>query len=421
MTSWRMGLGWVVACGACAGGGSSAGAASVRDSAGVRIVENSQPGAEGWVVAQSPQVDIGGQAGDEAYDFGQVVAAYRLGDGRIAVGNGATFEIRFYDTAGVHAKSVGRQGSGPGEYQNMSAVLRGEGDSLLVIDMATRRITVLDDHGATARSFSLGGASGVTVPTNGTVSLAIPTGVFTDGSILGVGLAFKIGEKREGIYRDSAVYVRYGPDGAVADTLGRQPSLEMETMQLTFGTQSFSSPTELPLGKTTHSAVHGGSFYLAKNYAWEIEGREADGTLKSLIRFGVGPKPITSEDQSAHRKEQLRLVEEAPQFRGVPDAIKTQIRTRVESATYPATFPFILSLLSDREGNLWAQEPSRPGSEVAQQYLVVDSAGRIVTRVTLPVRFRPLSLEADAVIGVWRDADDVEHIRIYRILKGESP
>ena len=46
-----------------------------RDSVGIEIVENTAPlwaNGQGWTVVDSPLVDIGGVAGDPAYDLAQV-------------------------------------------------------------------------------------------------------------------------------------------------------------------------------------------------------------------------------------------------------------------------------------------------------------------------------------------------------------
>src|SRR5512145_3286850 len=85
------------------GGGAAADAgsrATVRDSAGIEIVENAGPlwaEGTGWTVVDSPVVDIGGVAGDAAYDLTQINGVIRLRDGRIAAAVAGAFQIRFYD------------------------------------------------------------------------------------------------------------------------------------------------------------------------------------------------------------------------------------------------------------------------------------------------------------------------------------
>jgi hypothetical protein len=405
---------------ACPGGdgGTSSGPVT-RDSAGIAIVENSGPvwaAGAGWHVVDSPLVDIGGRTGEAPYELDQVNGPVRLSDGRIALGNGASKEIRYYNSAGEHQRSSGREGSGPGEFQFLTGLWKGPADSVMVFDVMVRRLSVLDKDGGFARSISLGGASGAPMPTDGKVDFAVPIVWLEDGSVLGQAMVFAIGQDRKGSYRDSITIIRYAADGAVQDTVGRFPGPEMQQMTLTFGTQSVNTPQEAPLGRQTVSAARGGNFYLSLNNAWEIEVRALDGTLKRLIRTPTTPKPITPADIEAYRGVRQEQMEAVPQIRNLPDQIKKQVLSQMEKATYPATFAYFSRLLIDSEGNLWAQEVTPPADK-AQSFAVIDSNGRFLGRVVMPTDFTPTQIESDAVYGVWKDADDLQHVRAYPLRK----
>jgi hypothetical protein len=118
---------------AACGGEAGAAAPVVRDSAGVRIVENARPAwgeGEGWRSSPEPLVDVGLAEGDAAYQFGRVAGALRLDDGRIVVADGQANELRWFDAAGRHLKTAGRKGGGPGEFDGLHALLRLPGDSV---------------------------------------------------------------------------------------------------------------------------------------------------------------------------------------------------------------------------------------------------------------------------------------------------
>jgi hypothetical protein len=51
---------------------------------------------------------------------------------------------------------------------------------------------------------------------------------------------------------------------------------------------------------------------------------------------------------------------------------------------------------------------------------VFDPSGIWLGTVTLPARFNPMDIGKDYVLGLWRDEDDVEHIRIYRLRKPQD-
>jgi len=403
----------VIGSAACGGNGGAGGAAVTRDSAGVSIVENSGPvwaAGQEWKVIDSVMVDIAG-------DIDSVTGPVRLADGRLAIANAGTHEVRVYAAAGSRLHASGRAGSGPGEYQMLAGIWRGPGDSLLVSDFLARRVTVLDKDATFVRSFSLGGNTGAMVPTGGRFEFALPQGWLADGSVVGVTMSFVLNQTREGRYRDTVSALRYGPDGAVRDTIARFPGAEMEQMTMSMGGQSFSAPTPVPLGRQSVSTVHGDRFYLAQNNAWEVEVREADGNLVRLIRVDAGARPLTPADIAAHRKAQLDQIEGIPMMRNMPEAFKKQLTDRIEQAKYPATLPFVAALLIDSESNLWAQEVTPPGDARAS-YSVFDGSGRLLGRVTMPADFRAASIGADAVYGVWKDSEDVEHVRAYPLRKG---
>ena len=399
--------------------GSGPGAAVTRDSAGIRIVENAGPAwkaGKGWTVVDSPLVDIGGRTDSAAYELDQVRGPVRLSDGRLAFANATSNEIRLFDASGKHLRSVGRSGSGPGEYQGIAGIWAGSGDSVLVADIMLRRITVLDREANTAREYSLGGLGGQLVPFGGRVELAIPLGVFRDGSVAGVSQSIAINQNRLGIYRDSVSIVRYAPDGTVRDTLGRVPGVEMEQMTLSFGAQQVSVPSAVPLGKQTVAGIRGGLLFVAQNNHWEIEVRADDGTLRTLARAPIAPGKLTPSDIAAHRKELLAAMEAQPIMRRIPAAFKSQITARIEQTKYPETLPYFATLLVDDEGNVWAQEAAAP-TRKAQRFAVVDSTGRWLGTVTMPGRFQPTFIGPDAVYGVWKDDADVEHVRAYALRK----
>lgn len=420
-SAWALGAAAaaVLGCGDKAG---SAGSASTRDSAGITIVENSGPAwseGNGWRVVDTPLVDIGGRGGEAAYEFDQVTGPLRLSNGRLAVGNGGSKEVRFYDAKGVHLRSTGREGSGPGEYTNITGIWLGPGDSVAVFDVFVRRMTVLDDTGAVGRSLSLGGVGSTFVPVDGRLAFAIPQAWLGDGSFVAQSQVFTVGQVREGVYRDSLDLLLYGADGAVRDTLGRFPGIEMEQVMLSMGGRSFPAPQPIPLGRQTVTAARAGRFYAGLNNAWEIEVRGMDGSLKQLVRTAFTPAPITPPDVAEHRKQTLEQMEEVPQIRSLPAALKKQFTDRIDQVKYPETYPFFAAFLVDPEGNLWAEEV-RPPSQKAQRYAVIDSDGRLLGRVTMPIDFKVTQIGSDAVYGVWKDADDLQHVRAYPLRKGRD-
>jgi hypothetical protein len=406
----------VVGCRSAPGGGSGA---AVRDSAGIAIVASDAPAwgdGKGWSVAEQPSFDVGGGSTPET-DLSQVNGAVRLVDGRVAVASALANAVRVYDPQGKLVVSVGRPGAGPGEFQMLGGLWRSAGDSLLAADMMLQRLAVISPAGTFVRNFSLGGQSGLPMPTGGQFGFAIPVGRLADGSVIGMRMSFRVqGSGSESSYRDTVALVRYGPDGVARDTVGRFPGVEMTQTPLTFGGQTVSTPSPVPLGRQTVVGVGEDRVFVAMNLGWEVEVRSPAGTLERLIRLPSPAVPITEAEIAIHRKEQIALLEATPQMRAVPPAIKDQFLTRVNNAKYPATLPFIAGLFPVSDGTLWVEEVTRPGAE-RRRFAIFDREGALQGRVTAPPGFRVLTAYPDALIGVWKDADDVEHVRIHPVTR----
>jgi len=397
---------------ACGGGGGAGGTAATRDSAGITIVENAGsawPADRGWKVADSPLVDIG--------DVDRVLGPVRLSDGRLAIASAGSNEVRIYDAKGALLKSSGRAGSGPGEYQNLVGIWLGPADSVMVSDVLVRRLSVLDREATFVRSLTLGAVSEGFTTIGGQVDFAVPLGWMGDGSIVGLSQTFALNAVREGTFRDTVSLIRYGPAGATRDTVGRFPGPEMEQMTISMLGRSMSAPTPVPLGRQFVALARGNRVYVSVNDTWEIEVRGLDGGLTRLIRAAEKPATITADDIAASRKELRDQMEAQPMMRNVPEPIKKQLTERIDQAKYPATFAFFTGLLGDTDGNLWAQQVSS-GADKIQRFAVIDSTGRFLGRVSMPANFRASWIDSEAVYGVWKDADDVEHVRAYPLRKG---
>ena len=104
----------VLATAAC-GSAEARSTVAVRDSAGVRIVEEHAPSAESGVyqVGEEPSVQVGVAEGAPEYQLSGVRGIVRLADGGIVVANGLSHELRWYDAGGRFVRAAGRKGAAP--------------------------------------------------------------------------------------------------------------------------------------------------------------------------------------------------------------------------------------------------------------------------------------------------------------------
>lgn len=83
----------------------------------------------------------------------------------------------------------------------------------------------------------------------------------------------------------------------------------------------------------------------------------------------------------------------------------------------PATFPAHGSLRADLLDHLWVEEYRLPG-DAALIWSVFHPDGRRLARVALPRAMEILEIGDDYVMGLVRDALDVEYVQMYRLHRG---
>ncbi|MEK6253486.1 MAG: hypothetical protein N2B05_02205, partial [Gemmatimonadales bacterium] len=137
-------------------------ASSVRDSAGVRIVESAKPTwteETAWRLGDAPLLDIGRLDGPEETQFFQVSAGARLSDGSFVLGSFGSHDLRRFTGQGEHLWTVGREGEGPGEFVGLTQLVAGPGDTILTYDFRQRRISRFSPDGTflDARPLESGG------------------------------------------------------------------------------------------------------------------------------------------------------------------------------------------------------------------------------------------------------------------------
>lgn len=379
---WTIVLSGVAAC----GDSRPEATAVVRDSAGISIVENTEPANEPPLpIPDSPTLDIGVSEGPEPLQLDGVSGSARLSDGTIAVMNGGSQEVRLFGPDGGFQRSFGGEGSGPGEFRR--ARLAGRlGDTLVVFDAGTQRLSRLHPEG--------GVLSEDRVPTEGLL-FPIPAGVLSDGRVLlHEGISFRPGAG-DGVARNPVPYALAPPGGASLDTLGEFPGPAMFHR----GPRA----SRMPFAAETRAAVGADRIYVATNEAPEIRVLDSSGSLVALIRTGATTESVSPE---ALR----RWIEE--QVAAVPPELQTDTRRSYEEMPSPATYPPFERLLVDGEGRLWAQDYRRPG-EGPGLWTVFDREGRRLARVRAPARLRVHEIGPDYVLGAWRDDLDVQHVRLY--------
>lgn len=385
---------------ACGGSDAERGVPTMRDSAGVRIIESTAPGwaaGEGWVVPAEPTVEIGTADGPEPYQLFRAYSAVRQRDGTIVVANGGTGELRFYDATGRHVRTVGRPGEGPGEFEDLQRVWLLPGDSLLAYDFFPSRLSVFSPRGEFIRSLHVRAPDGRQV---------IVRGPLGDRSLLVVGAPIWGAPGAEpGVVRDSVPYYRTDPSGAVADTLGWFPSSET----FRFATDDGWRLTGVPFGRVPVVSVTDDGFHFGPADEYEIRTYDAGGALARIVRLPESRRAVTEEDLARFRADRLERAER--------EGTRPSMERLLSQLPYPDRLPPYEAFLADGAGHLWVAD-YRTDPEADRSWRVFSPEGGLLGTVTLPGRLEPLQIGEDFLLGRWTDELEIESVRIYPLIKG---
>jgi hypothetical protein len=374
-----------------AGGGP---AASVRDSAGVTIVENPAALAERplWTVAPEPMVEIGALEGDEPYQLSQVAGAIRLGDGRLLIANRGTQELRYYDPTGRHLLTVGREGEGPGEFRGLGMAVAGAGDTVVAYDFNLRRLSYFGPDGTFLRSVALRFEGG----------FPVLIGPLADGAWLSNrGFTFSPGADGSDVIRDTVPFLVFDSTGTLRDSVGRFPQFEYYVE--TEGSAAWAS--SLPFGRATEAATWRDRFYAGHTARYEIARYTTAGVPELVIRLEYAPVPVTGADVDTLKAERME---------GAQEQWRQRTERMFQKMPIPATFPAFADLTVDTDGHLWVLGYTRPGRQ-ERRWTVFSPEGRALGSVETPPGLRVLDIGHDYVVGVWRDDLDVEYVRMHRL------
>ena len=246
-----------------------------------------------------------------------------------------------------------------------------------------------------------------------------PLGIADDGSLFAIKGAVTRFARPEGVVRDSLILLRAVPQQPLWDSIGTYSGNEM-----LYQRAGNSFRVTLPLfPRQTDIFVQGDRFYVAENHAYNIRKYRLDGQLEMIVRRNVQPVPVREEHVRA-------LLTIALERESDPETRRVQERALRE--TLPQTLPTLgprstewgppvtSAIRIDAIGNLWVLEYRVPGSDRLPRWSVFDSGGILLGDVEYPVGFVPLDIGSDYVLGVWRNADDVEHVQLYDLIKPEQ-
>lgn len=352
-----------------------------------------------WQLSPEPTLVIG-EDGTPEGEFHRISTVLALPGDEIAVVDNGHREIRVFATTGAHLRSIGRPGEGPGEFSSIGWA-EVDHDTLVVYDVGQRRATM----------FGLDGTVHTTV-------LLRHEG--------GTGFIFCRARAADGrwVITTPLAAARLvdqnapPPSGVLRDTIG-----------VGFLPATGAGSVEIAMRTPSHSAitVPGQNMVMRGRFAADLQvlrvGRRIvvanpdsatlhlfdEGRLEERrATLGVPRRPLVAAEVD-------RLREQALEQSGSPRG-RLAIEASYSREALPAHLPVFASALPDGADQLWLEEWTQDNAAPAR-YLVVGLEGSWRASVAMPPRFKLTAVGPDWVLGVHRDADDVQRVMRYGLTR----
>ncbi|MEP6833891.1 MAG: hypothetical protein ABJB74_10870 [Gemmatimonas sp.] len=357
----------------------------IRDSVGIRIVENSSRmnAPVAFTLGAKPNTDVGGLDADPEKELSSRAGyprAIRLNDGRLAVLD--VTRIQFFDQSGKRLGVTGRSGGGPGEFTDPVALCRTRGDTVLVSDGQTRRLAVLGKSGEFV--------SQTTFPGHGS---AENTFCLEDGTF---------------ITTESLPKTAAGESVRRVNHMGRDGAVLNQVTDINTGI------FDMLVIRETSTVAWGNSVFVGDGQRHEVRVFSALGKLQSVIR--------TDDKLESVSRSELEKMPVKFYRAGMTEAERRADAQRVAAQSKAKTWPTFGRLLVDLSGRLWMQDWTAGGKLEPDNWTAFDATGKLIGRLVIPApeskekSMLVVSFGRDEVIVKRSDDDGALHYTAYPII-----
>ncbi len=382
--------------GACNSGSSAGAVRTVRDSAGVVVVETVVEPDRRLTLVED--LRIGVRDGPEELQFSRIWDVQVVKErGEVFVLDRASQSVRVFDLEGRFLREWGREGEGPGEFRSVLTRIVVARDTAMVI--TSRAVHFFDVEGSHLASFT---------PQTGDY-LSFPARAIASRS----GWQVEVQELDEN--RISSTHRLYGFDPG--EGFIGQAGVDL----FRFGEEAFSVPSGMisyPLFLHRASAAYDrqGRVHLAPGDEYEVRILDPDGRLRRVHRL-----------RSRRQRVEQWMIDEyvagqearCAGANGRPCPFTDEVVPAVLERGYPEYRPVIGRMWASAEGDILVRradlEPHPFTSGDAQVYDLLSAEGEYLGRVDPPARFTPTWFTLDELWGFIPDELDVPYVVRYRI------
>ena len=372
------------------------------------------------------ELSIGVADGDEKYMMGAIADVAVSASGDIYVWDRSIPAIRMYDASGKYIRTIGRLGSGPGEYRPGGALAIGKNGTLLMWDPGNARINVYTASGDVVTSWPTKSGSAGSIDGSGLLTVDVAGYAYAKSMFV---------IRQQGQPMDTRTgWIRFQPDGSLQDTI-LAPSYPGERVLHVEARGRFSS-RYVPFTPHAHFEVSPlGYFVSGVNDRIALDINEPGKPVVS-IRRTIVPRAVTARERDSARAD-----------------ITADMRAVLPSWSWnggdiPKTKPVYSSLTVASDGRLWVELAEGPRAKEDSTALgrgqmmiiegrgggavrtvpwscpstgwmlfdVYEPAGTYLGQVQVPARVDAIVMRGDFIWATTCNDDGVPSVGRYRII-----
>ena len=327
-------------------------------------------------VVASPLRGVDGEPVALDYSFRTAIQS----SGNVLINDMHDSRIVMFDVNGKFLAAAGRKGSGPGEFQSRSSLLRLRADSIGVYDVTLQRLSIFDPRLKFVRTEAL-------MPPSGTQGYNTVEGQFENGSLVVLHKRPSYG-KPDGVHKNTSVLL-------VARKNGTWSRLELPSFtELTVSMGSNTMSTRVPDSDIRTVAVCARGIVVVANneitmYDTELVARSKPPFRGQVdtVRAGASFKVTYSQPPESPLEEKFRAAQEAA-------------RPKV-SISYS-------QIVVSADGLIW----QALGKSLNGRFVRTTVSGAIIDTVLAPYRVMHANGISSVAIGSHRDDEDMPAIMV---------
>ena len=343
---------------------------------------------EGWQIVE--EMRYGSDTGEDAILLGTIRSFDVDAEGRVYALDRQSQEIYVFAPDGALVRTIGREGAGPGEYENAAAVDISQTGEIWVMEMQKGQLTILNPDGEYLRTEQ--------VNSSGWDYSSYPGGFDRIGRYNAFIYSFDEETTTEHL-------ARFDQTLAPLDTIALPESpveIELFEFEDDGATMSVSIPFQ---GSFDWQFSPSGNFWTLLTRPYELAEVTAEGKVLRRVTKEYQAPRVTGAEIDEAREQYTWFTDQGGKF---------------DESKIPDTKPVVSTFFCDDEGNLWVRRIETSPEAEARLFDLFNAEGRFLgeVRFPFPLQSNPEPIVRDGMLyGITTDDLGAELIVRARIEK----